>query len=73
MREVGMADQLSGLYVATLILVLFGIAVFVNALLTHGLHWTGRRLADFWRAHVHVGHRALPDGPAGRKPASPVR
>ena len=64
-----MVDRLGDLYVATLVLAVIGMAVFVNVLLTHGLRWACRRIARVWRHRTHaVG--SIPSRDAARRASS---
>ena len=56
-------DQVSGFYIALLVVALVGILAIVNALLGFGLRWVGRRLAACWRRDGASGPQAT--GPRG--------
>lgn len=61
-----MAESLASFYIAIIALTLLGLVILVNALLTQGLRWTGRRLAALWRGRDRAG-----DDPDGGNLTSP--
>jgi hypothetical protein len=67
-----MADQLSSLYAASLVLALIGALVCVNALLAAGLRWGARRISAFWHGRSDRSHTPTRASDAAREPFDPA-